>query len=115
MTFLFYEIHHSVFTFEISQRLKKYPTRESIVFDNFLWSFVGNKPILNMSWNGDTKEVLSQTPESQAMSKGLKALGFRSVGPTTCYAMMQSVGMVVDHPKESKEWLKSRQDGYQQR
>lgn len=90
-------------------------------FDAFLWSFVNNQPILNMSWNGDLKSATSQSPESNAMSKALKKRGFRFVGPTTCYAMMQSIGMVIDHPKDSKEWmsakerLESRSFGYQKR
>ena len=39
------------------------------------------------------------TPESEAMSKELKKLGFQFVGPITCYAHMQSVGIVNDHIK----------------
>ena len=42
-------------------------------------------------------EVPAQTPTSVAISKALKARGFRFVGPTTIYAFMQSVGMVNDH------------------
>ncbi len=41
--------------------------------------------------------TLSQTPESQALSKALKKLGFSFVGPTTMYAFMQSMGVVNDH------------------
>lgn len=90
-------------------------------FDEFLWSFVEDQPILNR-WNGQQlKDVPSQTAESQAMSKALKKIGFRFVGPTTLYAMMQSVGMVIDHPVDSPEWkaaherLQSRTGGYQER
>jgi DNA-3-methyladenine glycosylase I len=39
------------------------------------------------------------TTESQALSKALKQLGFRFVGPTTAYAAMQSLGLVNDHLK----------------
>lgn len=39
----------------------------------------------------------AETPESQAMSKALKAAGWRFVGPTTCYAFMQAMGLVNDH------------------
>eukprot|EP00980_Cylindrotheca_fusiformis_P017285 scaffold5347_cov130-Cylindrotheca_fusiformis.AAC.7 len=98
------------------------------VLDDFLWSFVDDKPILNVSWKGGggegdsvLKNAPTQSPESKAMSKALKELGFRFVGPTTCYAMMQSVGMVLDHPKGSDEWkaayqrLQAREGGYQQR
>ncbi|MDT4995851.1 MAG: DNA-3-methyladenine glycosylase [Actinoplanes sp.] len=42
-------------------------------------------------------EVPAQTPESKAMAKALKKRGFRFVGPTTAYALMQATGMVDDH------------------
>lgn len=42
-------------------------------------------------------EIQSQTDESRAMSRELKRRGFRFVGPTTCYAFMQAVGIVNDH------------------
>ncbi|QYK05307.1 DNA-3-methyladenine glycosylase I [Shewanella zhangzhouensis] len=64
-------------------------------FAAFLWSFVGDKPIVNHF--GAISEVPAQTPESEAMSKALKKLGFNFVGPTICYAFMQAVGMVNDH------------------
>lgn len=61
--------------------------------DDLLWSFApaDHKPPRNNS------EVRASTPESVAMSKRLKKLGFGFVGPTTCYAMMQATGMVDDH------------------
>lgn len=89
-------------------------------FDDFLWGFVKNKPILN-HWNGNMGDALSKSDESESMSKALKKLGFRFVGPTTCYAMMQSIGMVIDHPENSPEWkaayqrLRSRPGGYHER
>ena len=46
------------------------------------------------------KQVPSETTESVAMSKALKKAGYRFVGPTICYAFMQSVGMVNDHVRE---------------
>ena len=61
----------------------------------YLWSFVGGAPKIN-SWRSLT-EIPAQTAESQAMSKALKARGFRFVGPTICYAFMQATGMVDDH------------------
>ena len=64
-------------------------------FSQFLWSFVGGRPRVN-SWR-TLADVPAQTPESQAMSKALKERGFRFVGPTVCYAVMQAVGMVNDH------------------
>jgi DNA-3-methyladenine glycosylase I len=61
----------------------------------FLWDFVDGKPVQNqVASQGD---IPAQTPLSLAISKALKARGFRFVGPTTVYAMMQAVGMVNDH------------------
>ncbi len=42
-------------------------------------------------------DVPSQTPETKALAKELKRRGFRFVGPTTAYALMQAVGIVNDH------------------
>lgn len=42
-------------------------------------------------------DVPASTPESTALSKALKKRGFRFVGPTTCYALMQATGLVDDH------------------
>jgi DNA-3-methyladenine glycosylase I len=63
--------------------------------DAYLWRFVGGDPIRNR-WR-TLAEIPAQTEESRAMSKDLKRRGFRFVGPTTCYAFMQAVGMVNDH------------------
>jgi hypothetical protein len=41
--------------------------------------------------------VPASTPESKAMAKELKRRGFRFIGPTTAYALMQAAGMVNDH------------------
>ncbi len=64
-------------------------------FSKYLWSFVDGKPIINQ-WKS-LQEVPAQTPKSIAMSKDLKKMGFRFLGPTICYAFMQAVGMVNDH------------------
>jgi len=62
---------------------------------DFLWQFVGGEPMVNrFSRHAD---IPAETPVSKAMSKELKRRGFRFVGPTTCYALMQAVGMVNDH------------------
>lgn len=61
----------------------------------YLWSFVGGEPIVGR-WER-LADIPAETPESRAMSKDLKRLGFRFVGPTVCYAFMQAVGMVNDH------------------
>jgi DNA-3-methyladenine glycosylase I len=60
-----------------------------------LWSFVGGEPRINSFRT--LAEIPAQTPESVAMSKELKRRGFRFIGPTTCYAFMQSAGLVDDH------------------
>ncbi len=64
-------------------------------FADFAWEFVGGSPIINR-WCS-LREIPSETEESREMSKTLKKRGFRFVGPTICYAFMQSVGMVNDH------------------
>jgi len=62
---------------------------------HLLWDIAGGKPQQNsISVKGS---MLAETPTSKAMSKALKAQGFRFVGPTTVYAFMQSMGMVNDH------------------
>jgi DNA-3-methyladenine glycosylase I len=61
----------------------------------FLWDFVDGRPQINTL--GSFKNVPAETPTSKAISKALKAEGFRFVGPTTVYAFMQATGMVNDH------------------
>ncbi|MDX9864124.1 MAG: DNA-3-methyladenine glycosylase I [Anaerolineaceae bacterium] len=63
--------------------------------DAYLWDFVDGVPIQN-AWQ-TMKAIPAQTTLSEAMSKGLKQRGCTFVGPTICYALMQSVGMVNDH------------------
>jgi DNA-3-methyladenine glycosylase I len=62
---------------------------------NYVWQFVGGKPIQNR-WRS-LKDIPAITDESTAMSKDMRKRGFRFVGPTICYAFMQAVGMVNDH------------------
>lgn len=64
-------------------------------FSPFLWRFVGGNPIVNRF--SSMAEVPTETPESRAMSKALKAEGFKFSGPTIVYAFMQATGMVNDH------------------
>ncbi len=61
----------------------------------FVWSFVDHTPITNHYKT--LAELPAQTETSKALSKALKKAGFRFVGPTTMYAMMQAIGMVNDH------------------
>ena len=63
-------------------------------FSSLAWSFVGGQPVQNR-WRTD--EVPASTDASAQMSRALKAVGFRFVGPTICYAFMQSAGLVNDH------------------
>ena len=63
--------------------------------DVYLWSFVDGKPLVN-NWRGNG-DVPASTPISDRMSKDLKKRGFRFVGTTICYALMQATGMVNDH------------------
>ncbi|HNW65352.1 MAG TPA: DNA-3-methyladenine glycosylase I, partial [Piscinibacter sp.] len=63
--------------------------------DALLWRFAeGSAPTAPPR---SLAEIPAQTAASQAMSRELKRLGFRFVGPTVCYAFMQAVGMVNDH------------------
>jgi len=64
-------------------------------FERFLWTFVGGKPIVNR--RRSLGNVPARTAESDAMSKALRARGFRFVGSTICYAFMQACGLVDDH------------------
>jgi DNA-3-methyladenine glycosylase I len=64
-------------------------------FDEYVWRFVGGRPRVN-EWR-ELKQVPARTVESDAMSKELIGRGFKFVGSTICYAMMQATGMVNDH------------------
>ena len=69
--------------------------REFGSFDRYVWQFVGGHPKKN-DW-ATSRKIPASTAESDALSKDLKARGFRFVGTTICYAFMQAVGMVNDH------------------
>ena len=64
-------------------------------FDDFIWGLVENKTKVNKFKNWGQIPATSKT--SELMSKDLKNRGFSFVGPTICYAFMQTVGMVNDH------------------
>lgn len=70
--------------------------REFGSFAKYLWSFVGNKPIVNRPAAG---KVPASTALSDAISRDLKRRGFRFVGTTIVYAYLQAVGVVDDHVK----------------
>jgi DNA-3-methyladenine glycosylase I len=79
-------------------------------FDRYIWQFVDGQPVVNRFRT--FKEIPASTPQSDAMSKALKAYGFNFVGSTICYAFMQATGMVNDHLvtcfryKQSGRWVK---------
>ncbi len=62
--------------------------------DELLWSFAPSTPPARPAVLADYRAI---TPESTAMAKDLKRRGFKFVGPTTAYALMQATGMVDDH------------------
>lgn len=69
--------------------------QKEMTFDSYLWNFVGGKPIQNR-WRR-MAQVPARTAESDAMSRDLLRRGFKFVGSTICYALMQATGMVNDH------------------
>jgi DNA-3-methyladenine glycosylase I len=77
--------------------------RELGSFDQFVWSFVPDgQPLVNRVT--DWRALPALTPESQALSKALRKRGFSFVGPTICYALMQSAGLVNDHVESCTAW-----------
>jgi DNA-3-methyladenine glycosylase I len=64
-------------------------------FDAYLWKIVDGAPVHN-AWKS-MREIPANSPLSDAMSKDLRARGFKFVGTTICYAFMQAVGMINDH------------------
>jgi DNA-3-methyladenine glycosylase I len=66
-------------------------------FDEYVWGFVGGRPILN-AWSHEG-EVPVYTPVAIQLSQDMKRRGFVFVGPTIAYAYMQATGLVNDHTK----------------
>lgn len=64
-------------------------------FDKYIWRFVDGRPKVNKLKS--LRDIQATSKESDAMSKDLKARGFKFVGSTICYAHMQATGMVNDH------------------
>jgi DNA-3-methyladenine glycosylase I len=90
----------------IRNRLKVASTRDNAIaalrvieefgsLDGYLWSFVDGKPLRNR-WRSQA-DVPASTELSDRMSKALKKRGFRFVGTTICYSLLQATGMVNDH------------------
>lgn len=71
-------------------------------FDRYIWSFVDHAPIQN-AWER-LDQLPASTPLAERVSKDLKSLGFRFVGPTIVYAHMQATGMVNDHLVSCYRW-----------
>jgi DNA-3-methyladenine glycosylase I len=72
-------------------------------FSNYIWAFVGNKPIDNKPKT--LSEVAATTEISDKLSKDLKKRGFKFVGSTVVYAHMQATGMVNDHVEDC--WVRN--------
>jgi DNA-3-methyladenine glycosylase I len=64
-------------------------------FDSYVWRFVDGRPIGNR--RKTMREVPARTAQSDALSKDLARRGFKFVGSTICYALMQATGLVNDH------------------
>jgi DNA-3-methyladenine glycosylase I len=62
---------------------------------DLLWRSVGDEPLVNRP--ASPADIPAETAESRALSTELKRIGFKFVGPTICYALMQAAGLVDDH------------------
>ena len=76
--------------------------REFGSFAAYAWSFVDGSPRQN-AWR-TLAEVPAVTPQAEALSRDLRKLGFRFVGPTIVYAFMQATGLVNDHLATCPRW-----------
>lgn len=90
-------IRHRAKLAAIITNAKAYLTMQanSEEFSQFIWAFVNHQPQINDIPTADI--IPASTPTSTLLSKALKKRGFAFVGPTTCYAFMQSMGLVDDH------------------
>lgn len=70
--------------------------------DAYLWRFVDGQPVQN-AWP-DYRQAPTRSDQSDALSKDLQRRGFKFVGTTICYALMQAVGMVNDHSVDCFRW-----------
>lgn len=64
-------------------------------FNAWIWEFIGGKPLIN-NWKNISQVPIS-TKDSDRLSHTLRAHGFRFVGSTICYSLMQAGGLVMDH------------------
>ena len=74
-----------------------------------LWAITGGRQLVNRV--GSMAEIPAETDLSRAMSRDLRARGFRFVGPTICYALMQSAGLVNDHETSCFRWAEVQSAG----
>ncbi|MDX2137610.1 MAG: DNA-3-methyladenine glycosylase I [Chloroflexota bacterium] len=81
-------------------------------FDAYLWRYVDGVPLQNQ-WHS-LSEIPAETDLSRAMSKDLRTRGFKFVGATICYAMMQAIGMVNDHTVDCYRHSEVRDIGKQE-
>ena len=96
------KIESTVHNAKVIRRLHK----DGQTLSGVLWGFVDGTPIVNRYASLD--ELPSQTDLSKQISKDLKKRGFRFVGPTVIYALMQAVGMVNDHVVGCPRWAACR-------
>lgn len=68
---------------------------KGVDFADFMWESVNGETFVRRP--ATTKEIPAQTPDSAALSRRLKAAGFKFCGPTIVYAVMQACGLVDDH------------------
>ena len=80
--------------------------REYGSFARYVWGFVGGKPLVGRRRR--LRDVPARTELSDALSKDLKARGFRFVGSTIVYAFMQATGLVNDHTTDCFRWKELR-------
>jgi DNA-3-methyladenine glycosylase I len=76
-------------------------------FDAWIWGQVGGEATTNRYEHMD--EVPASTERSETISRALKSQGFRFVGPTIVYALMQATGLVNDHLVSCFRWSELRQ------
>jgi DNA-3-methyladenine glycosylase I len=82
-------------TISNAQAWLKMMDEESGGFSKFVWDAVDGETLINQPQS--MADVPGKTPAAELLSKRLKKAGFRFVGPTICYAFMQSMGLVDDH------------------
>jgi DNA-3-methyladenine glycosylase I len=75
-------------------------------FDDYIWSFVGGKPIVN-KWK-QSKQIPATSKESDALAADLKKRGFKFVGSTVMYAHLQAAGLINDHLVDCPRWREVR-------